>query len=97
MNKELNNTEQEVIISGLRENKITPQSLVDRGFVYHSAGRASGCDQWHGMGFWINKERDISLRGNVSTARGGVLYLQAYSKIALDNLEELDSFLKLVK
>src|SRR5688572_19085693 len=79
------------------DDKITPQSLVDRGFVYHSAGRASGCDQWHGMAHWINKEKDIHLRGSVSTARGGTLYLWAYPRIMMNTLEELDSFLKLLK
>ena len=76
---------------------MTPQSLVDRGFVYQSAGRASGADQWQGMGHWINKEKDIHLRGNVSTAKGGTLYLWAYSRIVLNNLEELDALIKLIK
>jgi hypothetical protein len=79
------------------DNKITPQALVDRGFEYHSAGRASGCDQWQGLAHWINKEKDVHLRGNVSTAKGGTLYLWAFSRIAVDNLEELDALIKLVK
>ena len=78
------------------DNKITPQSLVDRGFEYKAAG-ISGADQWQGMAHWINEERGIHLRGNISTAKGGTLYLWVYSAIAVDNLEELDMLLKLIR
>jgi hypothetical protein len=75
---------------------ITPQSLRDRGFHYMAAG-ISGADQWQGSAHWINSERDIHLRGNVSTANGGTLYLWAFSRIAVDNLEELDNLLKIIR
>jgi len=75
---------------------LTPQALRDKGFVYHAAG-ISGADQWQGMSHWINKERGIHLRGNVSTAKGGTLTLWDYPQIQIDNIEELDFLLKLVK
>lgn len=75
---------------------LTPQALRDREFIYTAAG-ISRADMWQGMSHWINEEKGIHLRGNVSTAKGGTLYLLDYSRIQIDSVEELDLLLKLVK
>lgn len=75
---------------------ITPASLKERGFNY-TAVRISGADMWQGMAIWYNAEKGITLRGNPSTAKGGTLRLQGYFDLALDNLQELDTLIKLFK
>lgn len=76
--------------------QLSPQALVDRGFKYTAAG-ISGADQWQGVGLWVNKEKDIRLRGNISTTKGGTLYLWEYTRVAVDSLEELDSLLEIIR
>lgn len=78
-------------------NKLTPTALQERGFKFYPAGRAGGQDLWAGLAFWELQEKGITLRGNISTARGGTLHLAGYYDLALDNLEELDSLIKLFK
>lgn len=76
--------------------KIIPAALQERGFKYKAAG-ISGADMWQGMAFWINDEKGIILRGNISTARGGTLHLSGHFDCQLDNLQELDLLLSLWK
>ncbi len=77
--------------------QLTPQILIDKGFKYSSPGKVSGCDMFHGMAFWVSNNKDLVLRGNISTASGGSLCLWAKSNIVVDNVEELDMLLKLVR
>lgn len=76
--------------------KIIPAALQERGFKHKGAG-ISGADMWQGMAFWVNKEKGIILRGNISTARGGILHLSGYFNCQLTNLQELDLLLSLWK
>lgn len=75
---------------------ITPEELVKRGFKYWASG-ISGADMWQGMSHWLNKEKGIHLRGNVSTASGGTLQLWSTPGISVDSLEELDKLISLFK
>lgn len=76
--------------------KITPGALQERGFAYEACG-ISGCDQWHGIPFWKHEEKGLSFRGFVTTSRGGNLQMMGIPGLLIENLEELDSFLKLIK
>lgn len=75
---------------------MTSQDLRDRGFKYTAAG-ISGADMWQGMGIWHNEELQLTLRGNISTARGGTLRLSGYFNCQMDTLEELDKLISLFK
>lgn len=79
------------------DNKITPTALQERGFKFTPPARVSGADMWQGMAFWINDEKGILLRGNISTAKGGTLHLAGHYNLQMDNLEELDALIKLFK
>jgi hypothetical protein len=76
---------------------ITPQALADRGFKYTAPARVSAADMWQGMAFWHNEAKGITLRGNISTAKGGTLHLSGYFNLQLDNIEELDTLLNLFR
>lgn len=79
-----------------KDNKITPTALQERGFKYTHVG-ISGADKWQGMAIWDNPKKDIILRGNISTAKGGILHLSGHYNLQLETLEELDSLIKLFK
>lgn len=76
--------------------QLSPQILVERGFHYTAPG-ISGADMWQGVGHWRNKEKDIYLRGNISTARGGYLQIMGVPGLSIDSVEDLDKLISLFK
>lgn len=76
--------------------QLSPQILRDKGFHYTAPG-ISGADSWQGSGYWNNKEKDIHLRGNISTARGGTLQIMGVPGLFIDTVEDLDKLISLFK
>jgi hypothetical protein len=72
---------------------LTPQVMADLGFKHRPPG-IGGADMWQGAGFWSKKDKDgftFQLRGNVSTAKGGVLHFQEYPNAHVEFLHELQN------
>lgn len=76
--------------------QLTPAILVEKGFKYTAPG-ISGADMWQGRGFWDNKSKQVLLRGNVSTAKGGRLCPMEIPNLIIESVEELEIFLSLLK
>lgn len=77
-------------------SKLTPETLVTYGFKF-SACKISGADMWQGMGIWYNKEKDLTLRGNCSTARPGGLKIAGHYNSCIDTEDDLKNLLSLFK
>jgi len=67
---------------------LTPEILQQLGFRFSPCG-ISGADMWQGMPFWSND--DFVLRGNISTAKGGVLRLAGYFNSSVKYLHQLQN------
>lgn len=77
------------------ERELTPQDLRDHGFDFTPAARVSGADMWQGMAFWTNKELQITLRGNISTARPGCLRLWDSGNLQVNNVRQLENLMEM--
>jgi hypothetical protein len=77
--------------SHLHPIPLTPDILQSAGFKYKKCG-ISGADMWQGMDFWGNE--NMNLRGNVSTARGGTLHLEAYWNTQIYYVHQLQNLYK---
>lgn len=73
---------------------ITPQVLQEHGFKYQSAG-ISGADMWQGMAWWDNKELQLSLRGNTSTARPQALCIAGHFNSRIETAEQLETLMEI--
>ena len=67
---------------------LTPEILQKHGFRYSPCG-ISGADMWQGMAFWNSDV--ITLRGNISTAKGGILHLAGYFNSQIKYLHQLQN------
>jgi hypothetical protein len=67
---------------------LTPEILQKCGFEFEPCG-ISGADMWQGISFW--KKGVITLRGNVSTAKGGVLHLSGYYNSQIKFIHQLQN------
>ena len=69
---------------------LTPEVLQSIGAEYRKCG-ISGANMWQGLDLWTIKY--IRLRGNVSTAKGGVLKLEEYFNSHFEYLHQLQNII----